>query len=300
MIVAIAIVAMQGCKKEQDTMSYPGFNEFISKQSTLSMFSKAVEKANLKDFTTGPGPFTWFAPSDAAFAAAGITNDSLNRMTVGQVSFLMTYHLVNASFTSQQMLAVSSISRTTQMGQVVYSGSFGPTFFVNGAKISSLDNQLSNGYVHVVDNILTPPNLRGNIISILNSTGQHTLLLAALTRAGLSTALSGASVFTLMAPTDAAMNAAGFTATAIAATPVATLASLLRYHYFSSVRLFTNDFAANPITIATVAGPSTSLLASDNGTKIKGKGNATPFNITRANLLGTNGVVHVIDGVLRQ
>lgn len=298
LLITMFAILVSSCTKEDEIEVNPSFDQYVKANSNLTMFAAAVDKAGLKDFTSGPGPFTWFAPTNAGFAAAGITTDSLNKLSPSALSYLLTYHLVNANYRSIDMIAVSSISRTTQMGGAVFSGSFNNNYYVNGAQISTVDAKLNNGTIHVVERFLTPPQLRGNIISILNSTGQHTLLIAALTRAGLNTTLASTSVFTVMAPTDAAMTAAGLTATAIAATPVATLAARLRYHYFLNTRLFTNDFAADLNTISTAAGASTSLTTSENGTKIKGKNNPSFFNITRSDILGTNGVVHVIDGVL--
>lgn len=296
-IIVIGLM-FSSCAKDE-VVTFPTFDEFVKGQSNLTMFAKAVEKASLQDFKNGIGPFTWFAPTDAAFTAAGITTDSLNRMTPSAISYLMTYHLINAQYITENMVAVSSISRTTQMGAALYNGSFNTNYFVNGGKLESVDNKLSNGFMHITDKFLTPPQLKGNIPSILASTGQHTLFIAALIKAGLFATLSTTSIFTVMAPTDAAMNAAGYTTAFIAATPAAALIPLMRYHYFNSVRLFTNDFAADVTTIATAGGPSTSLLTSSNGTMVKGKGNATPVTITTSDILGTNGVVHIINGVLK-
>ena len=293
------IMILAGCTKDDVKVTFPTFEAFLVTQPSLAMFSKAVEKANLKDFTNGPGPFSWFAPTDAAFTAAGITTDSLNRMTPGSISFLLTYHLVNAAYFSENMVAVSSISRTTQNGAPIYTGSLNNNYFVNGGKITSVDNRLNNGYLHITDKFLVPPVLRGNDTTILKSTGQHTLFIAALRKTGLFAILGSASIFTVMAPTDAAMISAGYTDAFITATPAATLLPIMRYHYFNSVRLFTNDFAADLTTIATAAGPSTLLTTSSNGTMVKGKGNAAPVKIIDADILGTNGVVHIIDGVLR-
>lgn len=297
-LAATLTIIFSGCEKDDDVVVNPSFEAYVKANANLTMFAAAVEKAGLKDFTTGPGPFTWFAPTNAGFAAAGITTDSLNRLSSGAISYLLMYHLVNANYRGLDMIAISSISRTTQMGGAIFNGSFNNNYYVNGAQISTADVKLNNGTIHVTERFLTPPQFRGNVVSIITNTGQHTLFLAALTRAGLNTTLASASIFTVLAPTDAAMTAAGLTATVIAATPVATLATRMRYHYFLNTRLFTNDFAADVNTSATAGGASTSLQTSNNGTKIKGKNNPTFFNITSSDILGTNGVVHVIDGVL--
>jgi uncharacterized surface protein with fasciclin (FAS1) repeats len=290
---------LTSCKKDEAIVTKPTLDEFIKANANLSMFGLAVDKANLVDFKNGPGPFTWFAPTNAAFTQAGITMDSLNRMTSGRASYFLTYHLVNTRYTGADMLALSSITRSTQNGNVVYNGSFSNFYYVNGGKISSADNQIANGIIHVTDRFLVPPVLNGNIFSILNSTGQHTLFIEAITRAGLLATLSGTSTFTVMAPTNTAMIAAGYTSAGIAATPVATLLNQFRYHYFNSVRLFTNDLAADEITVATAAGPATFLRTSEVGTRVRGASNTSAILISRSDILGTNGVVHVIDGVLR-
>ncbi len=292
-------VSFTACTKEEVATPAPTFDDFVKANSNLSMFAQAVEKANLKDFTTGPGPFTWFAPTNAAFTAAGITQDSLNKATSGTISYFLTYHLINASYTTDDMIAQNSISRTTQLGQALFNGGFNNMFFVNGGRISSVNNTVSNGTIHISERFLVPPALNGNLQSVIRSTGVHTLFEAALTRAGLWAQFGTASVFTIVAPTDAAMTSAGLTANIIAATPAATLATQMRYHFFSSVRLFTNDLIAKPTTIATNAGASTFLVVSENGTKLKGKNNPTPVNITITDRVATNGVVHIIDGVLR-
>ncbi len=295
----LIIATFSSCKKDDEVTPLPTFESFVKSNSNLTMFAQAVEKANLKNFTTGPGPFTWFAPTNAAFTAAGITQDSLNKLTSGQISYYLMYHLVNADYATQDMIAQNSISRTTQSNFAVFNGSFNNQFYVNGGLISSADKALTNGRIHVVDKFLVPPIFRGNIQAIIRSTGQHTLFESALTKAGAWAQFATASIFTVMAPTDAAMNAAGFSATYIAATSAAVLLPQLRYHFFLNTRLFTNDLAADPTTIATAAGPSTSLTTSVNGSKVRGKNNTAALSITASDILGTNGVVHIIDGVLR-
>jgi uncharacterized surface protein with fasciclin (FAS1) repeats len=226
-------------------------------------------------------------------------------MTAGQANYLMLYHLVNASLNSENMIALNSAPRTTQLGSAnqVYYGSVNNETYINGVKITSRDNKVANGYVHVINQFLVPPVLKGNIQRILTESGQHTLFIQALTKANLWTSLGTTAVFTVFAPTDAAMTAAGYTSASIAAVPSSGTAftsfvSAMRYHYILNVRLFTNDLIRTSLP-ATAAGSSFYLTPSENGTKIKGKNNTTAVNITKNNILGTNGVVHVIDAVLR-
>jgi uncharacterized surface protein with fasciclin (FAS1) repeats len=293
------------CDKNKNENEAPTFDTYIKSQSSLSMYAKAIDKAQLDIFKNGPGPFTWYAPTNEAFAAALITEDSLNKMTQGQISYILLYHMANADLSGSNLISANSSPRSSQLGtggvNQFYIGSVNNENFVNGTRIVSKDNKISNGNVHIINRLNVPPALRGNIASILMSTGQHSLFIQALTRANLWTSTTLASttaVFTVFAPTDAAMTAAGYTSTSIAATAPATLAAIMRYHYILNLRLFTNDLYRNTLP-STAAGSNRFLTTSENGSKVKGVNNQTAVNITRSDILGTNGVVHVIDGVLR-
>lgn len=289
---------LAGCNEKENIVAYPTLEAYLQTQPTLSMFTQALEKANLQSFKNGPGPFTWFAPTNDAFIAAGITADSMNKMTAGALNYILLYHLINGDVTRKDMIAQNSFARATQMGSSVYLGRSGDTAFVNGNSILSADNKVSNGNLHILSRLNTPPNLKGNLQGVLNATGQNSLFIAALTKANRWTTLGSTSVYTVIAPTDAAMNAAGFTSAAITAAPTARIDSLVRYHLFSGFRLFTNDLGNNR-TPPTFLGNTLTLQASGNGYNLRGKNNPAAIRITEANKLGTNGVVHLVDGVLR-
>jgi uncharacterized surface protein with fasciclin (FAS1) repeats len=286
------------CKDKSDNPSLPTFSDYVKSETDLSMFASAIDKARLQIFKDGPGPFTWFAPTNDAFTAAGITTDSLNKMKPGDLSYILLYHMVNASFASNEMVAQNSFPRTTQMGAPVYIGKRENDFFINGSKITSINKAVSNGFVHKINRINIPPNLAGNLQVILTKTGQHSLFIQALTKANRWAGLASTSVFTVLAPTDDAMNAAGLTSAAITAATVGRVDSLVRYHYFNSVRLFSNDFGSNQQTPQTALGTGRTITSLENGAKLKGKTNTNPVSVSIKNLHGVNGVVHVIDGVL--
>lgn len=304
LIITVTVLSICSCTKNDNTVTYPSFDEFLKSKSNLSMFSEALDKAELESFKNGQGPFTWFAPTNDAFIAAGVTQDSLNKMTAGKASYLLLYQLINPTsiplvpvFT-RDMIAQNSFAKTSQLGQNIYVGNFNDSFYVNGSSIVSGDNQVSNGVVHIVSRLNVPPILKGNIQGILNSTGQHILFIAALTRAGRWNALGTTSVFTVLAPTDEAMTAAGYTAASISTSTVAGMDSLVRYHMFSNNRLFTNDLG-NKTTPGTMLGSTKTIVSSNIGKSFKGLNNATPVDAVASDMLGTNGIVHSINGVLK-
>jgi uncharacterized surface protein with fasciclin (FAS1) repeats len=302
------ILLLASCKKEEPVV-LPDLDTYISGQSNLSTFNAALSKANLDEYKKGPGPFSWLAPTNDAFTAAGITADSLNKMSPGAVSYLLMYHILRSNdnpsrnVQTNEMISRFSVSRATQLdGALAFMGQKGSDFFVNGARIVSSNNFLSNGIVHVIDRVNTPPALRGNVQSILQRTGQHTLFIALLTRASQWAQLTGGT-FTVLAPTDAAMIAAGApfnTLTGINGLSVADATRFSRFHMFSGARLFNNDFQ-DGLTPSTMQGPSRTIRVTNNGARLAGPNNTSPieFGGNLRDALGTNGVVHSIAGVLR-
>ena len=308
LFVSTAVLLLASCKKEEPVV-LPDLDTYISGQSNLSTFNAALSKANLDEYKKGPGPFSWLAPTNDAFTAAGITADSLNKMSPGAVSYLLMYHVLRSNdnpsknVQTNEMISRFSVSRATQLdGALAFMGQKGSDFFVNGARIVSSNNFLSNGIVHVIDRVNTPPALRGNVQSILQRTGQHTLFIALLTRASQWAQLTGGT-FTVLAPTDAAMIAAGApfnTLTGINGLSVADATRFSRFHMFSGARLFNNDFQ-DGLTPSTMQGPSRTIRVTNNGARLAGPNNTSPieFGGNLRDALGTNGVVHSIAGVLR-
>ena len=308
LFVSTAVLLLTSCKKEEPVV-LPDLDTYISGQSNLSTFNAALSKANLDEYKKGPGPFSWLAPTNDAFTAAGITADSLNKMSPGAVSYLLMSHILRSNdnpsrnVQTNEMISRFSVSRATQLdGALAFMGQKGSDFFVNGARIVSSNNFLSNGIVHVIDRVNTPPALRGNVQSILQRTGQHTLFIALLTRASQWAQLTGGT-FTVLAPTDAAMIAAGApfnTLTGINGLSVADATRFSRFHMFSGARLFNNDFQ-DGLTPSTMQGPSRTIRVTNNGARLAGPNNTSPieFGGNLRDALGTNGVVHSIAGVLR-
>lgn len=308
LFLSVICCLLISCTKKEEAVVYPTLDQFIASNASISMFGQAIEKANLADYKNGPGPFTFIAPTNDAFIAAGITTDSLNRMTSGAANYLVMYHILNSTTNppsrvlTNDMIAPSSISRTTQIsGSPAFVGTKDGKFYVNGGEITNGDNFISNGVVHILNKVNTPPNLINNMQVMLSRTGQHSLFIALLTRGAQWTQLTGGT-FTVLAPTDAAMMAAGApfnSLTTINAMPVADATRFARYHMFSGARLFSNDFK-NGFTPPTLQGPGRTIAVSANGAKLKGPQNPTEIDFgTIRNVLGINGVLHSLAGVLR-
>ena len=117
----------------------------------------AVQAAGLAPTLMGQGPFTVFAPTDAAFAALpGGTVENLlrpeNRATLQRI---LTYHVVSGRITSDQLAGRRSMPATVAGPTVRVDGRSGVR--VNDARVIQADVGASNGVIHVIDRVLMPP-----------------------------------------------------------------------------------------------------------------------------------------------
>ncbi|MGM0473693.1 MAG: fasciclin domain-containing protein, partial [Bacteroidota bacterium] len=160
----------------------------------------AVLAAELDDDLSGDGPFTVFAPTDAAFEAlpdgvlAGLLDDP-----TGALAKVLLYHVVGASVTSGDL--TSGQFATTLNGDSIVVTIDGSDVYINNAMVTSADIAADNGIVHVIDAVITPGS---TVYEVVAGSEDHTTLEAAVVAAGLQGTLSGPGPFTVFAPTDAA------------------------------------------------------------------------------------------------
>ncbi len=114
----------------------------------------AVKAADLVETLKGDGPFTVFAPSDAAFdKVPGETLDSL-LADKSALANVLTYHVVAGKVTAADVVKLSE-AKTVQ-GQNVKIEVKNGNVFVDGAQVVSADIEASNGIIHVIDTVILP------------------------------------------------------------------------------------------------------------------------------------------------
>ena len=250
----------------------------------------ALTQADLVSALQADGPFTVFAPTDQAFADAGIDLTALDTEE-GKATLvdILTYHVYSGSVASTDvtngltvaMLNGDDASFTVSEGVVK----------VGDATVTLADVPASNGVIHVIDKVLMPPVDLGDIPSVAQGTGNHASLVAALTQADLVSALQADGPFTVFAPTDQAFADAGIDLTALDTEEgKATLVDILTYHVYSGSVASTD--VTNGLTVAMLNGDDASFTVSEGVVKV---GDAT---VTLADVPASNGVIHVIDKVL--
>jgi uncharacterized surface protein with fasciclin (FAS1) repeats len=116
----------------------------------------AVPAAGLVDTLKGEGPFTVFAPTDAAFAALpeGTVENLLKPENKDQLVAVLTYHVLSGKVMSGDIAGKELSAATVQGSELDIDATDGVT--VDGANVVTVDIETSNGVIHVVDAVLLP------------------------------------------------------------------------------------------------------------------------------------------------
>ncbi|MFM2000002.1 MAG: hypothetical protein RL204_1949, partial [Bacteroidota bacterium] len=241
------------------------------------------------DLTLG-GPFTVFAPTDAAFAAlpAGVL-DALLADPSGELTSILLYHVLSGTVLSTDLS--DGQTATTLLGEDITVTINGSGVFINDAQVIIADLVADNGVVHVIDAILTQPvAVPATVWDIIVNSPDHTVLETAVLAAGLDDELASAGPFTVFAPTDDAFAAlpAG-TIASLLANPT-LLTSILLYHVASG-NVLSGDLSDGQ-SIETLQGQSVEISIMGSTVSVN------DADVIVADLVAENGVVHVIDGVL--
>merc|ERR1712048_839261 len=165
-------------------------------------------------------------------------------------------------------------------------------------KVTSADNLASNGVAHIIDGVLLPPSADfGNLVELAEGTKDLSTLVSAVVAADLADTLSGKGPFTLFAPTNEAFNAlpAGTLDSLMKPANKAQLTDILTTHVLP---LEAKSSDLKPIQLAAsvqgryllIKKDAAGVTVSTDGKDIK--------KVTAADNLASNGVAHIIDGVL--
>lgn len=190
------------------TPTTPNAVEFASDNADFSSLVAALSRASLVETLSGAGPFTIFAPTNSAFQALLDSNadwNSLDDIPVDVLTTVLTYHVVSGDVKSTDLSTgyVESLSATPYgVNASLFVNTDGGVTINGTTTVTGADNNVSNGVIHVVDQVILPP----NVVTFATSNPVFSSLVAALTRTGLMTdfvaALSGEGPFTVFAPTN--------------------------------------------------------------------------------------------------
>jgi len=249
----------------------------------------ALKAAKFDTTLAGTGPFTLFAPTNAAFTAYGKAklDNLLLTANAHKLKNVLNYHVVSGKKGKKDLKDGEKI-KTVQTQEVEVKIATDKAVTVNGAKVSRADVEATNGVIHFIDKVLIP----SDIVQLAQATTSLKKLVEALTAADLVTTLKGNGPFTVLAPTDAAFTAlaSGELTRLLKPANKVELVGILKYHVVgSSIK---GKDITNDKKITTLQGGV--LTATVDGTDVKIAGT----KVSTADIAALNGMVHIVDKVL--
>ena len=266
--------------------------EVAAENGNFTILLAALTEADLASTFANDeaGPFTVFAPTDAAFEALLVELDltAAELLALPNLGDILAYHVTEGSVLFSAAAGLDVIPTLNGMPIAQDDG-----VLDDRATIVSADIVASNGVIHVVDRVLLPTK---TIADIAVADSRFSTLVLALTEANLVGAVADATAdLTVFAPTNDAFGAAldvlDLTAAELLASP--DLADILRYHVVPGTFLAADVIAASPFFAPTLQGSTISVEIVDNGVVLNGT-----VNVRITDVKAVNGVIHAIDFVL--
>lgn len=289
----------------------PNLVEAATDAGLTTLLAAVTAVDGLADALLSAEAITVFAPSNDAFAAAltafNVANLDQLVTKIGGIENLQSvlgFHVVPAVAFSGDLAASNTFP--TLGGQDLTVTRDGSTVTVtdalgNTSNVIAADVAIENGVVHVIDRVLLPTLDLPNVVEAATA-AELTILLDAVTAAGLGGALLEAEAITVFAPTNAAFEAllAELEVTSleglIAAIGADNVSKVLTYHVVPTVA-FSFDLAEGPQSVPTLAGENLTVTRTGDAVTVTDTAGNT-FNVIAADVAIQNGVVHVIDGVV--
>jgi uncharacterized surface protein with fasciclin (FAS1) repeats len=272
----------------------------VRSDGDFTILTEALVASGLDATLDGGGPFTVFAPTDAAFAAL-LTELGLTKAQLladrALLTTVLTYHVLPQRVDRAAVPAGRAIT-TVQGGVFKVEANNAVLTITDGrnrtSRITATDRATSNGVIHTIDRVLLPAN-RNIVQTAIGAAPEFSVLVEAVVAANLQGALSGTGPLTVFAPTNAAFTALlaelGLTKAQLLAN-TALLTSVLTYHVVSGRVLKADIVPGTPVT--TLQGQrftvGSDLFITDARTR--------RAQIVGTDLFTSNGVIHTIGRVI--
>ncbi|WP_439106869.1 fasciclin domain-containing protein [Congregibacter sp.] len=158
MVLMLATAFAQGAHHEggHDEMPTQNIVEIAAGNPDFSTLVAAVQAAGLVDVLAGEGPFTVFAPTNAAFAKLpeGTVETLLLPENKDQLTAVLTYHVVAGKVMAAEVVTIDSAA--TVQGEAVSISTSDAGVMVDGAMVVMTDIEALNGVIHVIDTVILP------------------------------------------------------------------------------------------------------------------------------------------------
>ncbi|MCR9244579.1 MAG: fasciclin domain-containing protein [bacterium] len=290
-ITIVAATALVTPAFAQSTVAGDNIVQVAAKAGQFNTLLAAAKAADLAGALSGKGPFTVFAPTDAAFAKLGKSTiaDLLKPANKQKLADILKYHVVAGKVMSPT--AVKLDSATALSGKKLPLSFDGKTLTVAGAKVVTADVNASNGVIHVIDSVMLPP-AGPSIVDVAAKAGSFGTLLAAAKAAGLADTLGNGGPFTVFAPTDEAFAKLGKDTIADLLKPAnkQKLADILKYHVVAGKVM--SPVAVKLKAAQAISGKTIAVNFDGKALRVAGA------KVIKADVEAQNGVIHVVDTVM--
>lgn len=286
------ILFFSSCEKEEDIVpdQMPEESSSIaaiaSGNENFSILVEALIKTDLVNTLDGEGSFTVFAPDNNAFSAlfSELGVIGIQDIPAETLKPILLYHVLGETMSSGMISDGYYSSLSPAQGRTVsmyISTDMGVS--INGsANVSSADIEASNGVIHAIDAVILPP----TVVDLAVQNGSFETLVSAVVGAGLAETLSDASgTFTVFAPTDEAFGA-------LQGEIPSDLTPILLYHVLGSA-VYSDEISSGIVSSLNASDPEIVVEVSDMGVMLNGSA-----KVVATDIVGTNGVIHVIDQVI--
>jgi len=281
----------------------------VAQQQGFTALVAAATKANLVTALSDPAAsLTVLAPTDAAFTTLATrlgfasANAMVSALPASALASILSYHVL-PSRKSAAELAAGGASQPTlysfsgQAARLTVSTTGGVKFgdaVLTQAAVTTPDVPASNGVIHVIDKVLVPPGVLTVVQMAQANPAAFSTLVGAVVSANLAGTLSGAGPFTVFAPTNDAFAAI---ATTVAGLTTQQLTTVLTYHVVGAQVLSSGIPFGTPV--ATLSGQNITITAGPAPTIARITDSTTaPKSIVAVDVRASNGVIHVLSGVL--
>ncbi len=292
-IIAIGMFTLTSCEKDDNndnTMNAEpkSIAALASADPQFSTLVQALDKAGLVSTLDQSGTFTVFAPTNDAFSAlfTQLGVSGIDQLSADALRPILLYHVLGTKAVSSGLKNGYVSTLSPALGGKFVSLQINLMNGVklnNSASVTNADITATNGVIHVIDKVLLPPTVAD--LAVANSS--FTTLVSALSGAGLVPALSDPKgTFTVFAPTNEAF-------AQLSSVPE-DLKPVLLYHVLGST-VYSGDVTTGYAKTLSnyLSNPMDMYINASSGVKINNSA-----TVVAVDVVGTNGVIHVIDKVL--
>lgn len=286
------------CEEDDPIVEKPNSEKTVAEiaadDDQFSTLVGALDRVNLVSVLNGDGPFTVFAPTNAAFDKLGVDLSTLSDEALTEI---LLYHV----FVGDGILAADIAEGQTYLGTAANTGPNGTNLSmlvektasgvsINGStNVTATDIAGMNGVIHVVDAVIMPMDIVGHAAANSNFTSLVATLGAA--SGDLVNVLSDDGPFTVFAPVNGAFDAISEVAATLSADQ---LAAVLTYHVAAGN--VTSSDLTDAMSVTTVNGETFTVNLDGGASITDARGNTV--NIVLTDVQATNGIIHVLDAVI--